>query len=1735
MKNWVIFSLIVLGLTGGRDVSHAQLDNNQTQDLNPKEVESSTNPIQEDKDKVLEKEVYTFPESKDRQKIRYRKTKGSRVIELWHIGNKWKKGFPTIPSTLGKDIVEVDIKELNLPEGRLEFKFVIDGEFEPGYNRVLWVKDGLLHSPTNTTSKMERGAEGTNTLRFEDDSASILELRTAHEEWKKTHPLIFKNGAWEINTRSLNLPTGKHEYKLVKDGKLEAGANRNLFIDNKGRVFVPAKGVAQIKLSETPSPILEVFAPYTTYLAIRTAADQWAKEYPLTNDKDRWFLNINELGLKEGTYAFKFVDSEGFESGGDRTLHINESGEIYWPTPWIPTIENLNSPSASLHVNAPLQRYLALRHSGDKWEKEYPLKKENSDWVIEASELSLSPGEHQFKFVTEFGFEPGKNKKIQALNNGTIVVTGDEAEPQSIETVVLETNKYKFPYSEDGETIAFKRPEGVEKIDLVHQGDNWGKRHQMIPSPEKKEIFTIKVSEAMIPDGRTEFKFILDGKQEEGPNRVVFVKDKKLSPPEKGNSMVLKDSEETRVLRVRDDSATTLAIVHSDDNWASTYPLQYKDGLWRGKIEDMGFRKGSARFKFVKDGELEGGANRLIHIDKDGKHYRKYPKTPKLLKSHEPTKKLVVEAPNTTYLAIKLSNDGWLNEYQFERAEKRWEMPIEKLNLQSGEYDFRFVDRDGLVEGENNTLYINEKGEAFFPYPWAPELEKTPAPSKSLIFKAPHDGSIRIVHEGTSWSKVYDTINLENFKPNPNNTKKVKNQLENPPEQDKAAPTLRDKFIQIDVETLELKEGRTKYKFLINGELEEGLDRVFWVNEKGEFYLPEEKRSELIGGNTPVENLRFKDLTAISLEIKTSGDNWEKTHPLKESKGVWSIPIKSLGLEKGIYEYKLIKNGNLEAGANRVLNVISNNRHELLEPKKSVISLSTSPSPILRVQNPNTRYLAIKTSGDGWEKEFPMSAKKNSWELSGKSLNLKEGRYNFKLIDGEGYEEGPNKVFWMNKGGEFYLREPLLPQIIPIETPSQSLKIIAPNQSDLRLRTSADGWKNEIKLTETKEGMWEINNKDIKLPEGLHEMKLIFGNGFELGANRLVGINQEGLFVPLEVEKEGNPEPEKGMLRVRVPSALKIGVRHSLAWDKEFELKKDPNNQGDWIISLEELGLKENHRFFFKFIINNSWEKGPNRVAYISKDKSLMMEEIKTNNNVVMEDSQKTSIDSYFGPTLPISPNAETSLKGSSDWFEEARMYHIWVPSFKDSTEGRLSNDGYGDIKGIIETVKSGYFENLKINTIWLSPIFRSGEEDYPSETMHGYDTSNFYEINKNFGSEDDLKELLKTTHEKGIRVILEYIPNHVSKKHPWFMASRDPKHPQHDKYKDWFIWSKEKKPKFSTSWLNHDGWHKDEIRGEYYYGLFGEQMPDLNYRNKDVINEMINISIYWLNEGADGFRIDANKYLFENFSDQNNGGKDQKETIEFYKEYRRIIDEYEKLGYPKVMVAENWSKDLNEIEIYGTKDSKPSFPLTLDFTFPEFLSLSLSSEKMEPIYYHLTEGKPKTLDYVRFLSNHDNHEPRAKTAFGDDTKLAGAINMLLPGPYIIYYGEEVGMEATKGLPENMRKKMVWDETKINQDLLSWYQKISNIRMKFSDIIKYEYMKLLSEKDEPILIASFEKEGTQVVIIINPSLEDKSWKIETKNTREAKSELTEKTFSTNEGYLEGVVPSKNMDILVLKK
>ncbi|XKL60458.1 hypothetical protein PGB90_007515 [Kerria lacca] len=384
-----------------------------------------------------------------------------------------------------------------------------------------------------------------------------------------------------------------------------------------------------------------------------------------------------------------------------------------------------------------------------------------------------------------------------------------------------------------------------------------------------------------------------------------------------------------------------------------------------------------------------------------------------------------------------------------------------------------------------------------------------------------------------------------------------------------------------------------------------------------------------------------------------------------------------------------------------------------------------------------------------------------------------------------------------------------------------------------------------------------------------------------------------------------------------------------------------------------------------------------------------------------------------------LSTNSTLKIKGL-DWWQQEVIYQIYPRSFKDS-----NNDGIGDLRGIYQ--KLTYLKSLGVGCIWLSPILKSPMADF------GYDVSNFREIDPIFGTMDDFDMLIRKARKLGLKVIMDYVPNHTSEKHEWFIKSVERIPP----YTDYYIWRDAKyqngKRYPPNNWLSNFGksaWEWNEKRNQYYFHQFGVQQPDLNYRNPVVFEEMKNNVIFWLDKGIDGLRIDSVDYLYESeeFLDEPPSHVDgvsaeeyaylnhtytrfQPENIALIQTWREVFDRYSARGSTKFMVTEAYGKAEEVIKFFGiSKRLGAHFPF--NFLFITNVNKESNAIALRDIIQNWYKHMPHYGWGNWVIGNHDN--PRPATRYGhflvDGLHM---LQMLLPGTAIVYNGDELGMEDT--------------------------------------------------------------------------------------------------------------------------
>lgn len=353
-------------------------------------------------------------------------------------------------------------------------------------------------------------------------------------------------------------------------------------------------------------------------------------------------------------------------------------------------------------------------------------------------------------------------------------------------------------------------------------------------------------------------------------------------------------------------------------------------------------------------------------------------------------------------------------------------------------------------------------------------------------------------------------------------------------------------------------------------------------------------------------------------------------------------------------------------------------------------------------------------------------------------------------------------------------------------------------------------------------------------------------------------------------------------------------------------------------------------------------------------------------------------------------------------WWKETVFYEIYMPSFKDG-----NNDGIGDFKGI--TSKLDYLHKLSVKGVWLTPFYQSPKVD------NGYDISDYYNVDKDYGSLEDFKCFLEKAHKLDIKVIGDIVLNHTSSEHPWFKESRSSKD---NEKRDFYIWRKDKLNNWE-SFFGGDAWEYDETTKEYYYHAFAKEQVDLNWANPKVYDEMVKILRFWIDLGVDGFRFDVINFLTVNEDLENNNPYDEKgeQVHKFDKNQKGILDIIRKLAKDiknikkdAFLVGEVGSEDLNDLIDYSGKD-------LLDVVF-NFNLGSMKNFSTEKIYKEISEMNSRySEDQIPtiFFNSHDMERSISRfNPNGDKNGIERAMAALLLTSYgvpFMYFGEEIGMK----------------------------------------------------------------------------------------------------------------------------
>jgi alpha-glucosidase len=369
-------------------------------------------------------------------------------------------------------------------------------------------------------------------------------------------------------------------------------------------------------------------------------------------------------------------------------------------------------------------------------------------------------------------------------------------------------------------------------------------------------------------------------------------------------------------------------------------------------------------------------------------------------------------------------------------------------------------------------------------------------------------------------------------------------------------------------------------------------------------------------------------------------------------------------------------------------------------------------------------------------------------------------------------------------------------------------------------------------------------------------------------------------------------------------------------------------------------------------------------------------------------------------------------------WWQDAVAYQIYPRSFADS-----NGDGIGDLQGIIE--KLDYLSWLGINALWICPFFPSPLLDV------GYDVSDYKNIAPEYGTLADFDRLIQEAHKRGMRVILDLVLNHTSDQHDWFQRSKSSKE---NRYRDWYVWRDGVDGGPPNDWeatFGGSAWEYDETTGQYYYHFFFKEQPDLNWRNPEVVNAIFDTARFWMERGADGFRLDAIGAMFEDealtpantkitvlelwqgmleaggdwapeFELKMRYQHELPETFDALRGLRRVVDEY-----PGCLLL----GESDDVTYYGT----PQNPIMHSvFNFKWTNLASPDAPAIRELFVNRLPTVPSHGWECNTLGNHDRH--RIPKSFADGLHdreryhTGLALTLLMHGTPMIYYGEEIGM-----------------------------------------------------------------------------------------------------------------------------
>lgn len=621
----------------------------------------------------------------------------------------------------------------------------------------------------------------------------------------------------------------------------------------------------------------------------------------------------------------------------------------------------------------------------------------------------------------------------------------------------------------------------------------------------------------------------------------------------------------------------------------------------------------------------------------------------------------------------------------------------------------------------------------------------------------------------------------------------------------------------------------------------------------------------------------------------------------------------------------------------------------------------------------------------------------------------------------------------------------------------------------------------------------------VEIPPNTYEYKFINGNAWGMDENppaecsvggtnnRVITVGNAGLTLPsvpfngclwsikLSVNMTGQTISPNG---VHVMGNFQEAAGFAQNWDATSTLLEDVNGDNTYDINL----MLPSGDYEYLFVNGNE----VSAAEALSLDCSIAGSNGTNNRSLVVSTDTPDPPTYCFNTCDECDPNLNTDF--DTYWWNDAVFYELFVRSFYDS-----DGDGIGDFQGIIE--KLDYLNDgnpdtetdLGITAIWLMPMMES-----PS--YHGYDVTDYYNTEPDYGTMADFEAFLDEAHTRGIKVIIDLVLNHTSNQHPWFTQSAN----DSNNFRDWYIWS-ESNPGFPGPW-GQSTWHFNG--GDYYYGLFWSGMPDLNYNHQPVKDEMFNVVNFWLDKGVDGFRLDAIKYLIED----GNILENTPATFSLLEDFNAL---YKANNPDAFAIGEVWSNTASIIPYVQNERLDVCF----EFDLASSILSAVNDENPNSIQQQMQniQASYPALQYGTFLTNHDMDRVYDQIGSNPEKmKLAASIYLTLPGIPFLYYGEEVSMIGT-GAHENIRRPMQWSDAVyagfsttspwINvganyiannvatmesnpNSLLNHYKKLIHIRNQQPALRKSYYLNIASTESKVLSFARIH-ENNGVIVVSN--------------------------------------------------